>query len=428
MSVRVLLGAIALMVLASVGTAQDHAVLDAIARARAAAREGPHADRVTIMVRTNDVIRFDRFEVYTMGAGARRGARIDLPALEVWLSSTSEHASVTARRAEGAGRVFHAALDAPLHIASLRGVMPPIPAPQLDLLLDDAQILGVPDAQWHAEDHDGEEIVLRASTSAGQTTLVLDASSSRPLRAEVREPTGLLMRLRFDPIEAGDPSAWAIGIDGKRVVSSIVDLHPSEALVAPGDDFPIRTLQDAAMRPWSIAAALAPSTPARGPEERYLILILHRVPTPGPKRTRVLDLADDAISASSGVRQDLTRRSRGGLGPRGSGVRVLVRPVACLKIPGARRERIARLARRWSLDTGGSALLWIVSPEETIDRLVPGGEVVVAIIDDQERLVEAIDADRPEAELRQRIEHAIMREVNLVPDDIPAGDPSAPPG
>ncbi len=389
-----------------------------IARARAAYRSGPVGERVTISVREGQVTRFDEFVVRLRADDQRREMRLDLAALSIWTRTDGAAGEFTAQHRENDELVYRASLDRPLSRSALRAHLPTMLAPQLALAFGERLDASISDDDWTRGPPAPDRHTIIGATALGLTTIAFDAETFR-LREYAAQSRDLTIRLRVEAIEAGDPDSWVIDAVGSRVVSSLSELRPRVRPVPIGEEFPFRTLQDATMSPWLLDAALANRrVPPQRPEERYLVLVFHRVPSEVPARTHVLDRVGRAIDAAGEVERELARTSMRpeGLGPRRAIVRVIVRPVACLRVPEARREVIQTLAARWPLDTGGSGLLWTVSPEQTLDRLAPGASAAIAIIDEQRRLVRVLEID-DEFEtdaLSQQIRDTVMREVNLI--------------
>ncbi len=389
-----------------------------IARARSAYRSGAIAERVTIAVRDGDITRFDEYVVRLRADDQVREMRLEMATLSIWARTDGQGGQLAARHRENDQVTYRADLDRPLSHLALRGRLPRIVAPQLALAFGEQLEPSVADEEWTRGPPAQNQLSVIAATDQGLVTLAFDASSFR-LREYRVEAGRFTILLRVEPIEPGDPESWKIASEGSRVVSSLSELRPRPRQVSVGEEFPFQVLQDATMSPWAIDVALANRrVPPQRPEERYLVLVFHRVPGDAALRETVLQRVGKAIDAASRVERELARISMRaeGLGPRHAIVRVIVRPVACLTVLDARRDVIDSLATRWPLDTGGSGLLWTVSPERTIDRLSAGADAVIAVIDDQLRLVRimqmesGLEVDALAADIRD----TIMREVTLI--------------
>ena len=381
--------------------------LDALRRAY---RDAPIAERVTIAHTVARRTAFDELTVRVLHTPDRRQARIELPTLTISASGDASHTRIVAVRPDNDTVAFVRDFDEPLTSSLLARIFPPIPAPQLSLAFDE----DAPPAPSHARDFDQAApdcIITRAGDE--RTTLVL-APTGR-LAGMWVETDAACLRLRIQPVDPGAPQQWGIDTSGRRIVRDLRALRPPPQPFALHEEFPISELQDARLAIWPLDRALAPDETLRRVEERYFVLIFFRLPHAVPEQTRVLKRVDAAIDAAQQAADDLARRSRSpeGLGPRRALVRTIVRPVACLDVSQARRSTIDDLAARWRLETGESALLWTLSPPDTIDRLAPRTDVAIAILDQQRRLVSVVvPTDKPDPD---RIREAIEREVNLVP-------------
>ncbi len=401
--------ALLLSLLAAPCCAQPADTIDALRRAY---RDEPIAERVTIAHTVARRTVFDELIVRVFRTPEQRHARIELPTLTISARGDASRTRIVAVHPANDAVALVREFDEPLSWRLLARVFPPIPAPQLALAFDETGPLP-PSRVDRFEEEAGA--VRLTGRHAGERASLVPAPTGRLASMRVKSDA-FDLRLRIEPVEPGDPQQWGIDTDGRRIVTDPRALRPAPAPFPVAEEFPIAEFQDARFALWPIDLALAPDESLRRVEERYLVLVFFRLPDALPERSRVLTRVDAAIDAAQGAADDLARRSRtdGGLGPRRALVRTLVRPVACLEVPQARRAAIHELARRWRLDTGGSALLWTLSPAGTIDRLAFGAEVAIAIIDEQRRLVRVLVPNDDDS-LADRVREAIEREVNLVP-------------
>lgn len=281
---RLLALCVALVGSATLSRAQTNAgapPADPVARLVGAYRAGPVADRVGVSytapgapeVRSMVTV---RVEAESADAAHPRPARVRLTLgrLEVFASGDSLLAHLRGEPKT----CFEAKLAGGLSSATLRGALPALPLPQLQWALgDDAGKSSVhPYGLATTADGADPDGSLRFRASDGVVLLKVDARGGRARSIVLNSNDSSVLRLEFTPIDAGDPSAWAIDIKGRTRVGSLAELQ-SRAPVSPvGVRVPELGLVDAELRNVSGAELRAQGPGAPGASSRTpTVLVLY---------------------------------------------------------------------------------------------------------------------------------------------------------
>ncbi len=380
-----------------------HLEADAVLRELLAAyRGGPVAERVTIRVRQppppdmhGPVL--DRESVATVRVHRGRGdedrvLRADLGVLSVYAHGDA----LVIVRSDDPSVCLRRRLSGPVSARALAPVLPPTALPAIALALGDAAAAAnltpfTRGVRWRIADGAPREtglVRLSGHASGGEATLLIDAVTHRLRELSFRAASGARLDVRCEAIEPGDPGAWAIDADDRRVVRSLRDLGVPEAPFARGEPVPALPLQDMETDLWALEdefAARAAADPRRTPAPAILVLARQRVagapaaPVPG-------SVAGDAVRAYLRKQRRLAAEhdnaeERGGV--------PFWRPVLVFEVEEFTRERLAGAAERWKsslpivsgpFDGAEPECLWSSAGRPLLDRFVRGSDTVVAVI------------------------------------------------
>lgn len=268
-------------------------VLEAL---REAYRAAPFAEEITARVRVSGRLRIDRFEIRADAKGSPPRLRFALGDLDVWVSGR-RFAAVNRREP---ATCFVRELEAGLLPDALAGVLPPVPAPQIELAFGDGAFSRplpyMRDVEWYSaqREHGRAAAVTGAITLAGRTPTGSVRLTIDPVTNRLRTLTASLTRdeqspvldieLRFQPLPAGDPETWAIDVTGRREAPSLTDLRPLPKRLTAGDPVPDVTTYTTDLEAGSLLDSLASGGP-----NLELVLVLYRV-----ERTEPLSAAESA--------------------------------------------------------------------------------------------------------------------------------------
>lgn len=224
------------------------AICDAL---RDAYAEGPFVEHVTITVRrTGGAERSDSLSIHSGGAGSAPGPgggrRVEIQLGPLTVRTESD--AVYAFHAEAPDAYFAAAIErGESALDAVERVLPPIPAPQVGLILGDDR--GCPDRLPYVRDLRWTECVVNAEARPATATLHGEGEGVVvEWRAEL-EPVRLTsfemvfeeegMRI-VGEVRRGDPEdvgrlGGGLEVSGRSRVASIADLAPAPASVRIGD-------------------------------------------------------------------------------------------------------------------------------------------------------------------------------------------------
>ncbi len=243
---------------------------DVIAKAAAAYRTGPTAERMQI---TTTIGGRERRATITLRLDPGQPPTRDDAATLIELGPLVIHAH--ADKAVAISRFDKStcatiALTPPLTADSISRALPPIPAPQLDLALADGAFArplpGLDPVEWSpSASIDATRSLITISGSAGTSTIraSFDRASFRlrslvatlPTPASPAKPSTIELAIR--PVDAGRPESWPLDTAGRTKVPTLAELAPRRAKWQLGDPIADTPLLDAALARWSLKDALA---------------------------------------------------------------------------------------------------------------------------------------------------------------------------
>ncbi|MEX2219871.1 MAG: hypothetical protein WD749_14055 [Phycisphaerales bacterium] len=372
---------------------------------RAAYSRRPTADEVTVRVRSAGTQTTESFIVrIDPGTGFETPARVllELGSLRVHIAGrelTAVHTSVP-------GLYYRATLAGPPTPATLAAVMPPIPAPQLAMacsapgsaaalttytprvdwsagVIDSSGRVSTATLRGHSE---GAPVVLTASMPAGRITGFATTTPGHPAE--------MTIELTMRPVDPGEPTAWAIGTEGRERVESMTQLRPAPASnrpLSPGDAVPDIVFQQRDFSLWNLWKGV-------GQSPRPLALVMFRS---GP--------AERAEGASADARAGWSVLRAVGLGQTAPG-EPPAKPID-LSMVGALVMELGQFSaqqwdaeqQRWGAAPGreqagppggtGEPLLWSNSAAHSIDRFDPRAGAVIALVSPERKLIRTVVLD-----------------------------------
>ncbi len=357
--------------------AQPVDVPQAIEKMRAAYTVGAAADHLTYETRRDD----GTFDVVT--AVLRAADAPDGRVLRYETSSFAFHAKTGRLAGSGVGppeprRVLVVEQDGRQAADLLTGLVPTGPLPQL----------WQPDGGEVADPALGAVRFTEVETEGG-ATLITGASAYGEVRVESDAVTGRLIRmsavlrdgaieLRASPIEPGDPEAWSIATDRRRIVTRIDQLAPSLAILSRGDLLPDLHLQRADGTGITVAD-WHESPPEDAPRASWSLILFADATSADP--AAALRGAAQRLDA---IRQEAASRELEASPAERFWLRY--RPLIVLVMP----EESAFEARGSWPDAENTELLYSTRPDLTIDRLPLAPFIAVSI--DRDRVIGAMSA------------------------------------
>jgi hypothetical protein len=386
--------AILLLLAASPVVAQP-AVPDPVAEyesLRRSYREGVLADRVVVRVVAKGRERRSTVVVRTAPKAASPRARVELGRL--LLDATPTRLLATCR--SEAATIFDRALDGPFP-ASLSGVLPPLPLPQLSWAFQDSgdelspYLTAVEWTSTHAPDRQSLTLIGTAQgddLQRREIRLTLDRRSGRP-RALIANLAGdARLELAFSSIDAGKPEAWAIDARDRKTVPSLAELTTKRADFGPGDPLPSFTLLDAQLAPWSLAGSLKPEASSAPDKPPAAVLVFYRAEKAGASHPLHERDTQAALQAARELGAPLVR-SIAVFGPEAFDPETL----------GAR-----------ATEPEGPARLWSPNGLIALEQLDPDANVLLVALDHDRKILAMVEGDgRTSAECLSALRAALAK-------------------
>ncbi len=337
-------------------------------------REGVFADRVVVRVVAKGRERRSTVIVRTAPKAAVPRARVELGRLH--LDATPTHLLATCR--SEASTIFDRSLQGPFP-ASLSGVIPPLPLPQLSWAFQESgdelspYLTAIEWTSTHAPDRQSLTLIgtaLGDDHQRREIRLTLDRRNGRP-RALIAGLAGdTRLELAFSPLDAGKPETWALDAKDRRKVASLADLTTKRADFGPGDLLPPFTLLDAQLAPWSLAGSIKPAPDPSGTPPAA-VLVLYRAEKAGAPHQLHESDAKSGVQAATEL-----------------GV-PLVRAVAVFGPEAFDPEKLgAREA-----EPNGSTRLWSPNGLLAMEQLDPDANVLLVAIDQDRKILGIVEGD-----------------------------------
>lgn len=285
---------------------------------------------------------------------------------------------------------------APLTAASLSGVTPPIPLPELALANQNDPFTDpspyTTGVTWTSAAIEtslrGRFLTLSGAGKNSRITIAANPDNGRlvHLTATITSRDGeSTLDLQVHPIDPGDASAWAISTDGRERVASLTDLHPAAppttGQVQPGQPVPDLILSGPDHSRWSLHTALESAAKDAAPKPApSLVLILFREPA-NPDQAADAVKSAQAASAALDALKDTA--------PFTTAAAVVI------ELGDFSPEKWVQAQSAWSpaSTTSKRLLLWASSAAQTIDRFIPGAQAIAIIITPDRTLRAAIRLD-----------------------------------
>lgn len=336
--------------------------------------------------------------------GAAGLARIELG--DVVLGAT--HGRLTAVHEEDPTTYAVVATGAGLNPADvLRVLLPPLPIPQLSLAFDPGDVDWCPlvrGVRWESAVRIGQGgesgIRLSGSSEAGPASLELIAGRVRRFEAILDAATGASIIVEAEPVEPGNPDAWALDTAGRRRVDSLADLRPLGPPLTPGERWPETRIT----APGTRDAAEWPPAPegeagAVSPELRAAWLFRADL---SPESLR--PLAERALAAVVSLRREILRGRIDGRLDKRLGLREVV-AIALVEQEGDTFEQIEQQRPMWEAAVGAAwrggaeapSLAWTPAEARLLDRVAPGAPSALVLLDGRGVILAAAPIDESTA-------------------------------
>jgi hypothetical protein len=381
-------------------------IAGALAKAHAAYRSAPVAERIQLRLRSPGDRDRSSSIVMMVNAGGPEHAgtlRLELGRLLV----TARADELLAFNAQDPTTYFRAPLPSGLSLDSIKVHLPRVPLPQLAWALDAqapdpahaAPLAG--EIVWEAEPAAGSatEAIYTGASQAGGVQLVFDPQSWRLVRFSlpVAPAAGSTLEASVTAIEPLPSSEWLVPTQGREPVASLAALRPKPSDILPGARLPTLGLITAELESVSLSDEMRRSdVPIERPT--FAALILYR-----PLGDSVHADAAAGVRAAAGAADLLAERSP----------ELHKRPrlhtfiVPSLELGSVSRERLQEVNQQWE-QPGREAPPRFFSPHGSavIDRLAPRVSVALVVIDADQHVLGIVPLDG-----RSNEEGAIASEI-----------------
>jgi hypothetical protein len=312
---------------------------------------------------------------------------LDMGALRVYAAS----GRLIAINTSVPGKYVEKAYTGMLSPASLAGLLPPVPLPQLALAAGrgafNTPTPYTPTLSWRGAQVETlvhvRSLVLNGSSPTSTVTVSANPDTGRLTRltATIRKrDSENTVELAIHPIDPGDPASWAIKTDGRERAALLADLRsaaprpPPE--IAPGQPVPDLSFSKPDLTKWSLHAALAAAAKdAPAGAAPPATLILFRSP---PQADKADAVARDAKAGLAVLRTLSTSADPGKL------ARPLTAAAVVIELAEFNQDRWQEIARDWAAGAsprlGADDLFWASSAAQTIDRFAPGAQAILLVV------------------------------------------------
>lgn len=269
-------------------------------------RSAPTCERIRVEVRSESGGVSRSWAVVRMVPGAEPRIGLELGPLRI----VADGRSLTAVHERNPSILYSAPIpgEGPISTRRLLEALPPVPIPQLDLLLAPDPLrpdLLTPYARsvtWTAATADARSpgrLILTGASDRGGVTLTVKSGQIQSLG--IRDDSrGVTIRLQHSPILPCRAEDLDINTDGRTPVASLADLQPRSGVLRPGSPVPDMSLSTSGGGVQRLKELLSPpSDLLPAPEVERLVLLFVRYPTDSagavlPPQTGRVDLAEAA--------------------------------------------------------------------------------------------------------------------------------------
>lgn len=363
--------------------------------ARTAYSQAPTADEIVVILRqregaeSRDRFTF-RFDPGSVEPPRPRRMLLEMGALRAFFADGRFVAIHTGDPTTYAEEAF----DGPVTPAVVARLLPPVPLPQLALAFGEGDLTPYSRAiQWDSAtlDERARTATANGTCSSGAVAMTVDAAGRiLRFRAEIAPPAGpeepsVLLELRCEAIDPGEPAKWEPTIEGRQRVDRIAMLRTAAGSrppeVKPGLPAPDVHLLSVDLNPWTLYDAL-PSlvTMEPGTPLRWAVLLLFRADGS--------DGREQAAQAGLAAIRELRYGVDGAGTPlAGNAPPAFVdRAGAVMELGAFERARFEAMRARWrAAAAGGRALdsddlMWAPAAAQSIDRLSRTHGAAIAVV------------------------------------------------
>jgi hypothetical protein len=375
-----------------------------LTKARASYRKRVIAEHVSLRVSWPDGREAKSMVTFQLDNGVPalswpRRLRLELGRLTI----VADDHELTAINTQDPTTYFKAQLPEGLTVAVLRGILPPIPLPQLEWALGDSEapvdpVKAVPGAgpiTWGPQ---------TTETRTHQLTFSGEAQGG-PVQLTIDEPRGSLVRMSgpYGPkgasgqarleievtqVEGAVAQAdqWPIDTAGRLAVGFLAELKGRPPEIIAGDRLPDLSLMSLEMKSVPLQDILTPPSDSPLPDTRpsFGALVLYRSLEQAPPA--------DAQAGAKAI-TDL----KGLIGARFSDAskrpRVLGLVVANLQLQEFTRTHLGEIEQEWAKDPAAPGRAYSFAGNETLLRLANKSSAALVIIDGDQKVLKAISLD-----------------------------------
>lgn len=385
-----------------------------IASLREAYRAEPFAEEVTTRVRAAGRLRIDRIEVRGDASGESARAWLSLGDLDVAVHG----GRLVAANRRDAETFVARTLDEGRLAKALGDVLPPVPAPQIELAFGDDAAFSRPlpylrEVQWTSATRQrgrvaavDDSITVLGQGPHGEVTLLVDPATHRLRRITtdiVRDDgaTAVEIELRFTALVPDDPATWLIQTAQRRELALLTDLRASPRLLRPGDAVPDPSTYTVGMEISSLLDPLRHHDHV-GAKHLTMVLVLYVMPPARDDPAEIERTAKEALSAAHEIA--VARRPAA----------TILSPVAVFGLSVFDPATVRGLGERWvdpidpanrEIGVDVSPIRWTGFVRDAVMAHDPKARLVVAHVDHDLTLLGSVVIDpRSDVEtIRQRV-------------------------
>jgi hypothetical protein len=329
-----------------------------------------------------------------------RRVRLELGRLSVY----ADDKNLVAVNAQDPGTYFTAALPEGLTLAALRGVLPPIPLPQLEWSLSDSDaatdlshmVPGAGAIVWGPciSESRAHQFTFVGEAAGGPVQLTLDSVAATLVHISAPygpKSTSGQARLDIDvapvpPEEIPPAEQWPIATTGRVPVGFIAELKGRPPEIVTGDRIPALSLMNAELGSASLQDLLTPANqlPVQAARPAFGALILYRVQdaAPTPEARAGVKAIEDLRSVVAARWPEAAKR------PRIAGL-----VVACLDLQEFNRARLADIDKEWGTANGSPDRAFSPTGSAILSRLAQKAGAALVIVDADQKVLKAIPLD-----------------------------------
>jgi hypothetical protein len=320
------------------------------------------------------------------------------------LTIVADDHELTAINTQDPTTYFKAQLPEGLTMAALRGVLPPIPLPQLEWALGDSEAAGdplnaIPGAgpiKWGQQTTESRthQFTFSGEAAGGPVHLTIDeprgslVGMSGPYGK--KGPSGQArLEIEVTQIEgaAGAQSdQWLIDTTGRMAVGFIAELKGRPPEILAGDRLPDLSLMSLEMKAVPLQDLLTPASDGPMPNTRpqFGAIVLYRSMESAPPAD-----AQAGAKAIAGLRgmmgthfADASKRPR-----------VLGLVVATLQLQEFTRTHLGDIDQEWAKDSAAPGRAYSFAGNDTLLRLANKSSAALVVVDADQKVLKAISLD-----------------------------------